>query len=292
MDTNEESWGELRCSADILEYPEALRARMAAEGYLFVRGFFERAAVLEVRRSMVARMSERGWLKPGTDPMEAVIQPNLELKFAPELAQDNQALDALLYAGRMLAFYRSFFGEDVLHFNYTWLRAKGPGRGTRPHCDMVYMGRGTRERLFTAWMPIGDVPLDLGGLMLLEGSHLQGDRLRQYLERDVDSYCRNRPEAKAIESGKRPWAWDGVLSSNPALLRERLGGRWLSTNYQAGDLLTFPMQMVHTSLDNQTDRVRLSTDSRYQPTSEPADERWVGHNPIGHSRAAKRGRIC
>ena len=63
-------------------------------------------------------------------------------------------------------------------------------------------------------------------------------------------------------------------------------------HFRTGDLLTFPMHMVHASLDNPSGQVRLSTDSRYQPASEPADERWVGENPVGHALAGKRGRIC
>jgi len=30
------------------------------------------------------------------------------------------------------------------------------------------------------------------------------------------------------------------------------------------------------------DRLRISTDTRYQLASEPADERWSGEEPIGH----------
>jgi ectoine hydroxylase-related dioxygenase (phytanoyl-CoA dioxygenase family) len=189
-------------------------------------------------------------------------------------------------------FYRQFFGGEVLHFDYTWFRAVGPGFGTRPHCDIVYMGRGTRDQLYTAWVPMGDVPMSLGGLMLLEGSHLQQERLRQYLERDVDTYCTNRRHAADIESGNKAWEWDGSLAADPVSIREKLGGRWLTTNFLAGDFITFPMHMVHASLDNPTNRVRLSSDSRYQPASLPADERWIGENPIGHSLAGKRGRIC
>ena len=59
-----------------------------------------------------------------------------------------------------------------------------------------------------------------------------------------------------------------------------------------GDLLTFTLGTVHASLDNHSDRIRLSSDSRYQRASEPADERWIGPSPLGHSRAAKRGRVC
>ena len=78
---------------------------------------------------------------------------------------------------------------------------------------------------------------------------------------DVDAYCTNRP-------GQRN-AWDkassGFIRGGPGRL-----------------------QQSSRRTDNQGDRVRLSTDTRFQP----ADERWIGPNPPGHGRAGKRGRIC
>ena len=128
--------------------------------------------------------------------------------------------------------------------------------------------------------------------MVLEGSHHQANTLKNYLSRDVDNYCENRPEAEKIKSGEIPWTWGGVLSNNPQSLREHLGGRWLSAEYRQGDVLIFGIKTVHASLDNQTPFFRLSSDSRYQPASEPADERWIGENPVGHGREAKRPMIC
>ena len=85
----------------------------------------------------------------------------------------------------------------------------------------------------------------------------------------------------------------GWLSRTPAKLRERLGGRWLTTpEYRAGDLLLFTMFTVHASLDNHSRHIRLSSDTRYQLASDPVDERWIGPNPIGHGPAGKRGMIC
>jgi len=53
------------------------------------------------------------------------------------------------------------------------------------------------------------------------------------------------------------------------------------------------MYTVHASLDNASgNRIRFSSDSRYQPASLPADERWIGENPPAHGLAGKRGRIC
>ena len=54
-------------------------------------------------------------------------------------------------------------------------------------------------------------------------------------------------------------------------------------------MVTFCMTLVHASLDNRTDQIRLSSDSRYQLATEAADGRWVGANPVGHTRAGKQG---
>ena len=59
-----------------------------------------------------------------------------------------------------------------------------------------------------------------------------------------------------------------------------------------GDLLTFKMNTVHGSIDNQTQHIRLSTDTRYQRADEPIDERWIGADPIGHGKDGKKGLIC
>jgi ectoine hydroxylase-related dioxygenase (phytanoyl-CoA dioxygenase family) len=144
----------------------------------------------------------------------------------------------------------------------------------------------------TLWMPLGDTPIDVGGLMILENSHRQAKRLQAYLSRDVDEYCTNGPDAKKIESGEMLHEWDGSLSKNPFSLREKLGGRWLTADYQAGDILLFTMRTVHASLDNQSDKVRLSIDTRYQLAAEPADERYAVENPVPYAVAFKKGRIC
>ena len=126
--------------------------------------------------------------------------------------------------------------------------------------------------------------------MILEKSHFLENIKNSYGRRDVDSYCTNRKTANLYASNQK-W-WDGSLSKNPVSLRKKYGGRWLSTEFQAGDILIFSMYTIHGSLDNHSRAIRLSSDSRYQLASEPVDERWIGSHPIGHSVAAKRGRLC
>ncbi len=287
---------------------ETLRKRLQEDGYLYLPGVLNRADVTEARRYALEKLAAQSLLDPNAPLMDGLMPENAANPyFKPDLAKGNEALHRVLYAdnGPLLQTFGAIFGEPVRHFDYTWFRAVGRGKGTMPHCDVVYMGRGTHE-LLTAWTPLGDIPLTVGGLMVLENSHRRTDVTGAYLSQDVDTYCENGPNADKVREGKVGWedwkrwnepqekqAWSGEISQNPIELRESLGGRWLtSPEYRMGDVLIFTMRTVHASIDNQTRAIRLSSDSRYQPASLPIDERWVGENPIAHGLSGKRGKIC
>ena len=210
---------------------------------------------------------------------------------ADDLTITNQPLQDMLARGRIIDFFSDFLGGPARRFNYVWFRAIGTGPGSCPHCDWVYMGRGTTN-LYTTWVPLGDTPLEVGGLIVLENSHQQAHRLKKYLSRDVDVHCTTSRHAAKLESGEMLFEWDGTLTKNPRTLREKLGGRWLTVEYEPGDLLIFSMQTVHGSLDNQTDRIRISADTRYQLASEPVDERFAVESPAPYHPNFKRGRVC
>lgn len=269
-----------------------LHDRMERDGYIYLRDFWPAARVQAVRDSLTNQLARLGFLQPGSPPDEARSVPGREVGRAMgnPLDQHDLLLRNLVFGPELLDFFARFLGGPVRHFDFIWFRTKGPGLGSPLHCDLVYMGRGTHN-LYTAWVPLGDVSLELGGLLLLEGSHHQAGRLRAYLTRDVDTYCTNREDAAEYASGRK-W-WDGTLSKNAVALQQSLGGRWLTSPvFRRGDVLIFNMTLVHGSLDNQTDRIRLSTDTRYQLAADPVDERWVGPNPPGHSVAMRHGRVC
>jgi len=292
LDSSPAALGELRPANDLLGNAAALHARVAEVGYLFLRDFLDVAWVLAARQEMVRRLQAGGGIDLQHPALDAVAVPGFQNNFGHDLARNNPPLHQLLYTGRMLEFYEMFLGGPVRHFDYTWYRAVEPGRhGIYPHADIVYMGRGTKN-LFTSWTPTGDVPTAVGGLLILEGSNTKTAELHRYLERDVDTYCESHPDAAAIQSGDKQWTWDGRLAANPVTLRQKLGGRWLTADYRAGDVLVFPVQTVHASLDNHSNQFRLSSDSRYQLASEPADERWIGANPSAHGIHSKRGLAC
>ena len=295
LDMAEDKIGLLRDSADAADDVAELRRRFAADGYLYMKGYLDRDEVLAARATLTDGLAAAGVLDPAYPTIDGVCKPGAGYVFKPELTNHNPAVQNLLYSGRLPEFYRKFYGEEIRHYDFTWLRAIGPGKGTNPHCDLPYMGRGTHRHM-TCWLPYGDISFELGGLMVLEGSHQRMDLLENYVYRDVDSYCANKPEqVQNATTGAKGFGWtfSGTLSHNPPVLRNKFGGRWLTTEFQPGDFITFGMFLVHASLDNRTEnRLRISSDARYQRASEPIDDRWIGVNPPGHTTAGKKGRIC
>jgi hypothetical protein len=290
VDMSAHALGRLRrTSTDILD-GRVLRAGLADDGYLYLPGFLPAGEVLAARHDILVGMAAAGLLEKGSNPDEARPPEVAGPPVLSDIALASAPLQKLLYSGRMMAFYEALFETPVRHFDFTWLRAYRPGGGTAPHMDNVFMSRGS-SRLLSAWVPLGDIDTSLGGLAVLEGSHRLDDIRKDYATRDVDTYCSNEPGAES-HATQEAMVWTGLVSSDPVGLREELGLRWLTSDFEAGDVVTFPMFTVHIGLDNNTDRIRLSSDSRYQPASDPADPRWVGPNPSAHGSRSKVGMIC
>lgn len=280
------SVGRLRVS-NRSEPGPVLAGRLDDDGYLFLPGFHLDADVRAAQGPMVEHLARAGALHPDRPPHSLVAKPGSATTWVDGLADNNDALYELLYGSRTISFFDGLFGEPTRHYDFTWSRAMSAGQGTPPHCDIVYMGRGT-PRVHTMWTAMCDIPEHVGGLCILEGSHRDHDDLRAYRRSDVDTYCENLGDAPVASLG----AGGALPFDDVNEVRSRFGRRWLWSDYRAGDVLIFTMTTIHASLDNHSDRLRISTDTRYQPASQPIDERWVGDSPIGHSLAAQRGRIC
>lgn len=306
IDTSPAGFGELRRSDAAMDNVAELCRRIEEDGYLFLPGLLDREEVAAARQEVMDRLQAAGILDGRYPAYEGVVKPDHTISFMPQLAKGNQPLMKLLYEGAMMDFYRRFLGGPVRHYDYTWFRAKTPGTrtATQPHYDVVYMGRGTR-RLYTSWTPLVDVPWEMGGLMVLENSHRQDQVVNTYGQTDVDAYCEEGNAREMVEAARSAgreltpeerqqirWNSTGCFSPDAIAARSELGGRWLSAEYQMGDLLVFSMYTLHASTDNHTDRIRISSDSRYQLASEPVDDRWIGEDPPIHGIRAKRGMVC
>lgn len=81
----------------------------------------------------------------------------------------------------------------------------------------------------------------------------------------------------------------GWLTMDPAE-PARFGGKWLTVDFEPGDVLIFGMQTMHMSTTNVTGCVRISCDVRWQAAGEPADPRYVGEIDIASFTKAGLGK--
>ena len=295
LGTGSESFGELRSSADAQEDFDELKDRFKEDGYLYLPGLLERDTVRAARQTMLEALADLDFVDTDYPLSDGVAKREVSVSARDMvgLSKNNRPLREALYAGPMIAFYENFLGGPIRPLDFIWCRVKSSGTetATNPHYDIVFMGRGTNN-LYTSWTPLGDIPRQMGGLMILENSHRLEEVKATYGQSDVDVYCTNEPDSE--ETGQKRWqgSGTGTYADNAIALREELNSRWLTTDYELGDLLVFSMYTMHASMDNLTNRLRLSTDTRYQLASEPVDERWIGENPIAHGPEAKKGIIC
>jgi hypothetical protein len=281
FDISESALGELSDSGSLTDNVPALRERLAQDGYLLLRGYLDREQVLAARAELCSKLDAVGLISPhypltdaiysGTTQQLSKIDRNA---FAKDL-RTGPALRAVCIGDRVIGFFEQFLGGKILAYNYIWVRNVRVGAATGVHFDWVYMGRGTRS-VYTTWIPMGGVPLSDGPLAILEGSNHIAELQPTYGQLDVD---RDGVWKKPDHQYASGW-----LTKDVRDVQARFGRRWLTAEFQPGDMICFGMFTLHCSLDNKSpeNRIRLSTDSRYQLASEPADERWIGKEPFGH----------
>ena len=244
------SYEPFRDSTSNLGHAESLRQALREDGYLFLRGVAPSERLLALRRAILRVLADAGWVDPSADPMAgrwsgagpftegeseymAVYKHVLHLPEFESFADDpafvslaSAILDAPAVAHK-LRIGRITFPNNV-------------AQTTAAHQDWFYI-RGTPET-YTIWTPIGDCPIELGGLAVLRGSHAGGFREHAF-------------------DPSRKYA-------GHALREDQLSGAaeltWHTGDFALGDVLMFHSHTIHKALPNRTsDRLRLSTDNRY-----------------------------
>lgn len=257
----------MRDSTELIAEPDRLRSRFAEDGYVLIRGLLDRRRVLDLRADYFARFDPT-FLAPGSTPEAGVFSGTVPASL-PEYGTAGHPAYDLVRSDRFDDFSRtpelSQVAESLLggpaellprrilrHFH------RGSGKASRAHIDYDYMDRGS-DQLVTAWIPLGDCPVECGGLIYLEGSQRAPlaalDQLREHTDRPAD---------------RRP------ISNDLGLTAQALGGRWLWTDYRAGDVILHSPYLVHASLDNVSDTMRLSADLRFRRRDAQPDQRWIG----------------
>lgn len=240
-----------KISNDIFTDADALRARIDNEGYLFFKGKGPKDKLLAARRDVTALLARAGWIDkadpmagrwsgagPFTEGEQAYMDVYREVVNAPSFLAVPQDEAFLSLMNRILG------GEAMCH-RLRIGRITFPNNTTQTtaaHQDFHYI-RGT-PATYTVWQPLGDCPLDLGPLSVLPNSHAQG-----FIEHRED---RSKKYASmGLEDSQIP------------------GDDWRVNDFELGDFVMFHSYTIHKAMPNLTkDKLRLSTDNRYQKKGE------------------------
>ncbi len=262
----------LVASGVLLDDIDALRARLAAHGYLYFPGLLPPDAVAAARAEVFGQLRAVGEVA-GPDGAPVATGHSRRALLHPDLGAfwravcEGAALRACVHHPALHGLTAGVFGEPSVPFDFAWLRAVTAGRASPFHFDHPYMNRGS-ARVLTCWVPLGDVSLAEGPIVLVEGSHRFDDLAARVRGRDVD----------------REAGFSGSFGEDMIDLAAARGARLLSADFRAGDVLVFGMFLLHGSLDNRSaaGKVRLSCDVRFQPAADARDDRWFGAPPMAH----------
>ncbi len=246
------------------------------QGYLWLKGLLDRQAVLDFRSSFFRRFSDAKLILPGSDPVDGVYSGEEDKGVAHRLIAEAvrwASYESFCLAPPIWQFYEDVLGEPVMLHKRKILRYTKVGdlACTGAHYDLTYLRAGT-DRVYTNWIPIGDIPVEMGGLVYLEGSHAWGRKM----EAEFSALNANLSPEEQISAYNRNMSETGWITKDLPSLSERLNARWLMADYEAGDVVFHSAYQIHASTENKDAyrRIRLSTDIRYQRISDQADARW------------------
>lgn len=173
-----------------------LRTRYLSDGYLFLKGLLPRADVLKARSSYFSYLAPSGVLAPNTTPEQGIFDSSKDPAAFPGIgagavggngkpggAAGERFVDLALEAHTQDWYAEEFckhpalrefiakltgWGEHTHGVKRTLLRNNVPGnKAIGVHYDQIFLRHGEPTSV-TAWVPIGDVSINGGGLIYLE----------------------------------------------------------------------------------------------------------------------------
>jgi hypothetical protein len=237
-------------STEVQEDGAELNRRMARHGYLFVRRLLPAELLESLRLQLLELATAGGWVSTEASLEEAIadlssfcVEPQPDYNEVYHRMYKLPAFHALQHRPELLELLERMCGEPAMPHPRMIGRTIFPDREaytTPAHQDFIPI-QGSAET-YTAWVPLHDLPAELGGLQVAAGSHTRG----------IYDF---RPSGGA----------GGLEITDP------LEGTWASTPFAQGDVLFFHSMCAHKGLPNHGRALRMSMDARYQRISDSID---------------------
>ncbi len=227
-----------------------LREHAKTQGYIYMKNFLDIPDNIKMKNTILKYCEEYGCIEPGTEKyIKGTSVDVIKGGVGPEEYFKKIIHDESFYIycqnKKIKKLIEMIEGEEMFLLPNHIVRTIPPidYLTTLPHQDYWYWKSTLRG--WTFWIPLGDVPMEKGALLISPGSNLKGPA------HDDERYYDKEA---------------GMLTFNPGDVE------FIGNDFSSGDFIAFQCQTIHKVTKNTTEDIRLSIDIRYQPKSDPVNK--------------------
>jgi hypothetical protein len=257
---NEKYFKQILDSSSYLENISTLKDMLIDDGFIYLKNFFKKEEILDLREYYFELFPENTILKNGTSNREGISSGK---KFNVVYGSEDHPAYKFVRSEKLKKFIKSkklsILISQLAECKTKRLKRivirhlyKGSRSSAKAHRDSQW----STGNVLSSWIVLGDCPVDSGGIVYLEKSNkLKLEKIKPHFPK---------------YSGTK-WITDDLKD-----LSDKLKKRWCYTNFQAGDLIIHDPDVIHASLDSNNDYMRLSIEVRFIPAIDTPDSKWTG----------------
>lgn len=232
-----------------------LKQRLRHDGYLLIRNIISTNNVLQARYTVLDTLQQNfnTCYKTISSQQQHYNNNNSLLLTGYTPLTNNQHIKSVSHHYNIQQLFTNLFDDKVdnnaTQLDNTWIRCISPNEYTEPHSDcyrfLSYDNNDNTQQqsLYTVWAPLGDYNMHIDStLCVLPTTHYYVEEQQEYnttdeLPYDLSTYCFNN------------------------------NIQWLSSNFNAGDIVIFDIGLVHcSSINHRQQQYRISLDTRWSIT--------------------------
>ena len=257
---NEKYFKRILDSSSYLENIPTLKELLIDDGFIYLKDFFKKEEILDLREYYFELFPENTILKNGTSNREGISSGK---KFNVVYGSEDHPAYKFVRSEKLNNFIKSkklaILINHLAECKTKRLKRvvvrhlyKSSRTSAKAHRDSQW----STGNVLSSWIVLGDCPVDSGGIVYLEKSNkLKLEKIKPHFPKYYDT----------------KWITDDLKD-----LSDKLEKRWCYTNFKAGDLIIHDPDVIHASLDSNNEYMRLSIEVRFIPVKESPDSRWTG----------------
>ena len=246
-------------SSSYLENSSTLRKCLINDGFIYLKNFFNKEDILELREFYFKLFPVNTILKDGTSLMDGICSGK---KFGVVYGSEDHPAYRFVRSDKLKKFIKSkklsILNNQLAECKTKQLKRivirhlhKGSLISAKAHRDAQW----STGNVLSSWIVLGDCPVDSGGIVYLEKSNkMDLQKVKSFFPKFINT----------------KWITDDLKA-----LSDKTKKRWCFTNFQAGDLVIHDPNVIHASLDANNDYMRLSIEVRFIPAKENPDSGWT-----------------